>query len=187
MPAVPEWCTSVKRALFPPRTQLDLRKIYKVVAGDVMGPGHAVPVPLDLDAQLDLDATHQTVAEHICPICAKGFTTNRGLATHKLRQHAVIPPLALRVRGTVCVACGSQLGTRSRLLGHLQDKHACALHVVAQVVPMTVEEYHNSVSSLNSQNDLLTRVLPKTGPIPLSEGRHISQPVQACNPFVDED
>mmetsp|Transcript_52972 Transcript_52972/g.119100 ORF Transcript_52972/g.119100 Transcript_52972/m.119100 type:complete len:106 (-) Transcript_52972:155-472(-) len=102
-----------------------------------------------------------------------------------MRQHWLIPPLSLRVRGTQCVACKSQLGTRTRLLGHLQDKLACALFVIAHEEPMELTEYFATVGELNRQNDLLTRVLPKTGPIPLEAGRYISQPVAPVNPYDD--
>eukprot|EP00971_Amphidinium_carterae_P349212 6490901-Amphidinium_carterae.1 len=134
IPAAPEWRALVKKTMSPPATTLEFRKIYKVRAADLpatpvalLDPGlpHEHDIP---DDDLQPRGPHEIAqGVHECPFCGKQFTTNRGLATHKLRQHNAIPPLALRVRGTVCISCGSQLGTRSRLLGHLQDRLACGL------------------------------------------------------------
>eukprot|EP00971_Amphidinium_carterae_P137775 2730771-Amphidinium_carterae.1 len=102
-----------------------------------------------------------------CLECLKTFGRPQDLSTHKMRSHGIIPPLALRTRTTTCKACGSQLGTRVRLLEHLRKKQSCGLWVLHNEPPMSAEDYSACISELNSVNELLTRQVPRTGPIPL--------------------
>eukprot|EP00971_Amphidinium_carterae_P352422 6492587-Amphidinium_carterae.1 len=156
IPAQPEWKALARRALSPREPAVNPKNIYKVVLWDelerpLLLAGDFGEAPLDADPYFP--AGEGLEKPFVCPICEKAFATNRGLSTHKMRQHWLIPPLSLRVRGTQCVACSSQLGTRTRLLGHLQDKLACALFVIAHEEPMELSEYFTSVGELNRQNE----------------------------------
>eukprot|EP00971_Amphidinium_carterae_P236933 4702491-Amphidinium_carterae.4 len=51
-----------------------------------------------------------------CPYCDQKRKGGRGLLAHKLKTHRIVPPMALRTRSTSCIACGSQMGTRARML-----------------------------------------------------------------------
>eukprot|EP00971_Amphidinium_carterae_P004905 98150-Amphidinium_carterae.2 len=183
------WCSMARRCLLAGKPQQDLRKCYKVTTAAL--PGHLAPPDYDHPEQEAHPDDDDTIAPHdrthACPVCQKTFATNAGLCTHKMRAHDLIPPLSLRVRGTSCISCGSQLGTRVRLLNHLQERISCGLYVIANVEPMDLTEYRNSVSSLNAENNLLSRELPRTGPITLTAQGYVSQPVIALNPFEDSD
>eukprot|EP00971_Amphidinium_carterae_P305772 6076970-Amphidinium_carterae.1 len=106
----------------------------------------------------------------LCPHCDKRFNETRGFIVHKVKEHGIVPPLALRVRSTTCSACGAAHGTRARLLDHLRRKLSCSLYIVHNEPPMTFDEYMTSVGSLNREDNLLARQLPRTGPIPNVNG-----------------
>eukprot|EP00971_Amphidinium_carterae_P331936 6465802-Amphidinium_carterae.1 len=189
LPAAAEWKLLARRTLVqchPPK--IDLHSNYTVISHKMLEPDGLLLLPIDLDVYpADENIEHVEMEEaptHCCPICEKTFATHAGLSTHKMRQHTLIPPLALRVRTTSCTCCGAQMGTRSRLLGHLQGKLACALHVVANTEPMSLQEYFDNVGTLNKCNELLTRSrLPRTGPIPTINGQPESQSVVPVDPY----
>eukprot|EP00971_Amphidinium_carterae_P177961 3529431-Amphidinium_carterae.1 len=60
---------------------------------------------------------------------------------------------------------------------------SCALWTLHHSEPMSWTEYQESVRHLNEVDELQQRVLPKTGPIPLVQGRYESQSVIPVNPF----
>eukprot|EP00971_Amphidinium_carterae_P066482 1316618-Amphidinium_carterae.1 len=142
----------------------------------------------DLDVELAEQVEEERQAEWVsCPYCDKQCRPGRGLLAHKLKHHKIVPPMSLRTRSTSCVVCGSQLGTRARLLDHLRKKLSCLLWTLANVNPMTLDEYYTTVGQLNGVNNLLDRVLPKTGPIPVVERQFVSQAVAPLDPFSDDE
>eukprot|EP00971_Amphidinium_carterae_P277842 5514869-Amphidinium_carterae.1 len=177
---VASWSTMARRCFLSRKPHQDLHKCYKVTTSELLG--HMVLLAqgyFEHEAfDQDVEALPPDEFVHTCPVCSKTFATNRGLCTHKMRAHDLIP-LSLRVKGTSCISCGSQLGTRVRLLNHLQDKISCGLYAIANVEPMSLSEYKSSVTSLNAQNDLLARELPKTGPN-TSHGMRLRQPTSCC-------
>eukprot|EP00971_Amphidinium_carterae_P325580 6455935-Amphidinium_carterae.2 len=191
IPAGQEWTRLARRTLFGSRKPaIDLSTNHTVYAANVLDLDHQdVEANANNAAVSDDEAPRpQLVAPEDfpvpCPLCDRRFKATKGLIVHKVRQHGVVPPLALRVRTTTCTACGAQHGTRARLLDHLRRKLSCSLHVMHTEVPMELEEYLQSVSALNAEDNLLAREIPSTGPIPCIEGVYRSQPVPACDPFA---
>eukprot|EP00971_Amphidinium_carterae_P330042 6462900-Amphidinium_carterae.2 len=141
----------------------------------------------------DLVATHgedgiaearEANTEWTCTVCHKKFRTSKGLSSHSRMQHHIYPPLALRTYSTQCVACGAVLKTRNLLLQHLANRIICATFVMENVEPMPVETYRRDVHHLDVQRTDYTReVIPRTGPIPVVDGRPQSQGVTAINPY----
>eukprot|EP00971_Amphidinium_carterae_P160085 3173444-Amphidinium_carterae.1 len=133
----------VRRCLLSGKPHQDLHKCYKVTTSTL--PGHLALLDhgeADLAADIrDDDILAPDEHAHACPVCQKTFTTHASLCTHKMRAHDLIPPLSLRVKGTSCICCGSQLGTRVRLLNHLQERTSCGLYVISNVEPMDLDEY----------------------------------------------
>eukprot|EP00971_Amphidinium_carterae_P326279 6456968-Amphidinium_carterae.2 len=170
------------------KAQTDLTKIYTIIADAVEVPpdgGPALADPYE-DALPDEygDADEKPFE---CPLCPARFKANQGLCVHKLRHHGLIPPLSLRARGTTCEACNAHLGTRHRLLLHLNGKLSCALWTIHNIQPMSQEEYAESVGKLNQIDDRLTRAhLPKTGPIPRVGDQYVSQRITPLDPFLDD-
>eukprot|EP00971_Amphidinium_carterae_P301278 5985833-Amphidinium_carterae.1 len=171
------------------KAAIDLSKVYtlhsdRVQRGD---EGAVVEHPLDIAVpEADMEDEDRNIDGLVpCPYCDRFFQPGRGLLAHKMKTHKVIPPLSLRTRSTNCLACGSQLGTRARLLDHLRRKLSCALWTLHTVEPMSESEYVASVSQLNAVDNLLDRDLPRTGPIPMIDGKFTSQCVAALDPFGD--
>eukprot|EP00971_Amphidinium_carterae_P166017 3290587-Amphidinium_carterae.3 len=186
IPAGQEWTRLARRTLFGERKPaIDLSSTHTVHAANMLGPNLLGNV-VNLDEAAQMDAGTQNIEEFPipCPLCDRRFKATKGLIVHKVRQHGVVPPLALRVRTTTCTACGAEHGTRARLLDHLRRKLSCSLHVMHTEEPMELEEYLHSVGALNAEDNLLARQLPSTGPIPCIEGVYRSQPVPACDPFT---
>eukprot|EP00971_Amphidinium_carterae_P113432 2247323-Amphidinium_carterae.2 len=191
VPAGQEWTRLARRTLFGSlKPAIDLSTNHTVHAANVLRPdlhdpeADAVGVAASDDEAPPLQEDNRDELPIPCPLCDRRFRATKGLIVHKVRQHGVVPPLALRVRTTTCTACGAQHGTRARLLDHLRRKLSCSLHVMHTEVPMELEEYLQSVSALNAEDNLLAREIPSTGPIPCIEGVYRSQPVPACDPFV---
>eukprot|EP00971_Amphidinium_carterae_P341958 6481050-Amphidinium_carterae.2 len=68
----------------------------------------------------------------------------------------------------------------------MRRKLSCALHTIHTQAPMSLEEYLGSVKDLNAEDNLMSRQLPSTGPIPLVEGVYRSRPTPAFDPFTAE-
>eukprot|EP00971_Amphidinium_carterae_P096339 1906226-Amphidinium_carterae.1 len=169
---------------------VDLRKVYTLHSDQVQERANPIPraVDIEMDAPVEEDEVTAEAGQLVpCPYCDRFFMPGRGLLAHKMKTHKVIPPLSLRTRSTNCLACGSQLGTRSRLLDHLRRKLSCALWTLDAVEPMTEAEYYASVSKLNAVDHLLDRDLPRTGPIPMIDGKFSSQCVAPLDPFCDSE
>eukprot|EP00971_Amphidinium_carterae_P221330 4393973-Amphidinium_carterae.1 len=176
-----QWKSMVQESFGLARPTAQLSKIYTIHAASIPRhlAEHEVEGFLDME-QPDPEETLQ------CPYCDQQCKGGRGLLAHKLKTHRIVPPLALRTRGTVCLSCGSQMGTRARLLDHLRRKLSCALWTTHHVEPMSSEDYYATVADLNTVDELGTRDLPRTGPIPLIDGRFQSQCVQSINPFESD-
>eukprot|EP00971_Amphidinium_carterae_P281539 5589655-Amphidinium_carterae.1 len=97
----------------------------------------------------DLEHLEQTT--FACPDCERSFGTSRGLAVHRRLSHKLVPPLALRVKTNTCIACGTQLQTRTQLLQHVANRLDCGLYTLHHSDPMSTEEYDATVSTLNKQ------------------------------------
>eukprot|EP00971_Amphidinium_carterae_P179421 3558653-Amphidinium_carterae.5 len=101
-----------------------------------------------------------------CDICHRQFASERGYYNHRRQSHDIFPPLCLRVTTTHCTACGSQLGTRNKVLKHLRERSFCAMHILHTVPPMSLTTYKNSIHQLNSLDTTFTRsTIPKRGRI----------------------
>eukprot|EP00971_Amphidinium_carterae_P174056 3450117-Amphidinium_carterae.1 len=181
--AGPRWKTLVRQATAGfSKPEADLGKLY-ILHGSNIAPPPIIEVGADEEAE---DEELPDASELVdCPYCEKKCQPGRGLLAHKLKVHQIVPPMALRVQSTGCLACGSQLGTRARVLDHLRKKLSCSLWTLHHLEPMTWLEYQASVRQLNEVDELHQRVLPKTGPIPWIQGRYESQSVVPINPFID--
>eukprot|EP00971_Amphidinium_carterae_P233600 4635818-Amphidinium_carterae.4 len=123
-----------------------------------------------------------------CDLCDRAFKQYNGLSTHKRRTHRVFPPLALRIRGTTCVVCHSQLSTRRHLIEHLNNRLECALPTLHLLQPMTEEEYARRIADLQAEDASLTRdIAPRTGPIRTVHNVPVSEGVAIVNPFAQAD
>eukprot|EP00971_Amphidinium_carterae_P100880 1995901-Amphidinium_carterae.3 len=88
--------------------------------------------------------------------------------------------MALRVTGTACPICGSEVGTREKVLDHLRVKPECALRVLHEIEPMSEEQYEEVVRDCNKKDTRFDRkCIPRSGPIGEVDGRPKSQPVRA--------
>eukprot|EP00971_Amphidinium_carterae_P167723 3323333-Amphidinium_carterae.1 len=125
--------------------------------------------------------------ELVCHICGKQFATRKGVASHKRMQHNIFPPLALRLYSSTCPSCGAELKSRNHLLQHLGNRLVCSMFVIANIDPMTYEDYKKNVHRLDVQNAAYTRtVIPRTGRIAIIDGVPQSQGVIAINPYEME-
>eukprot|EP00971_Amphidinium_carterae_P177696 3524777-Amphidinium_carterae.2 len=123
-----------------------------------------------------------------CNLCDRAFKQFNGLSTHKRRTHRLFPPLALRIRGTQCVVCKSQLSTRRHLIEHLNNRMECALPTLQLLQPMTEEEYAKDIGRLQNEDASLTRdIAPRTGPIRKVCNVPVSEGVAIVNPFAHTD
>eukprot|EP00971_Amphidinium_carterae_P007626 150964-Amphidinium_carterae.1 len=181
--AGPRWKLLVRQATAGlRRPQADFGKLY------ILHGANMAPLPLvEIGEAAEPDEVEEQVNDQLveCPYCDQKCQPGRGLLAHKLKTHQIVPPMALRARSTTCTACGSNLGTRARLLDHLRRKLSCALWTLHYCEPMTWLEYQESVHRLNDVDELQQRVLPRTGPIPLVQGRYESQSVIPVNPFTE--
>eukprot|EP00971_Amphidinium_carterae_P185817 3689180-Amphidinium_carterae.1 len=119
-----------------------------------------------------------------CHICHRRFKQWGGLSTHKRRSHNLISPLVLRVKGTQCTICKSYLGTRRHLIEHLNKRLYCAFNTIEEITPMTAEEYHRDVHTLQATTTSLSRPMaPRTGPIRTIDGVPQSQQAPPINPM----
>eukprot|EP00971_Amphidinium_carterae_P089785 1777706-Amphidinium_carterae.1 len=179
--AGPRWKLLVRQATAGlNKPNADFGKLYILHATNIVPPPLLEVGDVEEPDEEKLPADDSLVA---CPYCEQKCQPGRGLLAHKLKTHQIVPPMALRTRSTTCSACGSQLGTRARVLDHLRKKLSCALWTLHHSEPMSWTEYQESVSRLNDVDELQQRVLPKTGPIPLVQGKYESQSVIPINPF----
>eukprot|EP00971_Amphidinium_carterae_P345967 6487180-Amphidinium_carterae.1 len=175
VPAGSEWSKLARSTLLGAhKPAIDLSRNVTVHAANVVRTD-PVPIPQEdgvEDGEVPAGPQHPDEEQGTipCPLCDRFFKATKGLIVHKIRQHGVVPPLALRVRSTTCTACGAEHGTRARLLDHMRRKLSCALHTMYTIEPMSLEEYLSSVNDLNAEDNLMSRQLPSTGPIPLIGG-----------------
>eukprot|EP00971_Amphidinium_carterae_P301910 5998303-Amphidinium_carterae.2 len=167
------------------KAKADTTKMYSIIAANIEEPPIELP---GIDDAIGADGQPETNGPTLtfqCDLCPAKFKANQGLSVHLLRHHGIVSPLSLRAWGTECGACGAKLGTRNRLLLHLNGKASCGLWTLQNVEPMDYDYYKKEVGRLNQIDDRLTRdKLPKTGPIPRLHDRYVSQHVTPLNPFL---
>ncbi len=77
-----------------------------------------------------------------CYICGKECASKAVLDGHMSKTHSKISCARLFAFGTRCLACLTEYGSRPRLIRHLGRKGCkCLIAFIANVIPMTPEEY----------------------------------------------
>eukprot|EP00971_Amphidinium_carterae_P348370 6490453-Amphidinium_carterae.1 len=173
----PDWKRMLKRA-FLPLCKFDF-ETFRTLTASAAPRCEVVEIGPDADSAIGSDGN--AGGEELtwkCPVCPMAFSNHTALSAHKRRLHRIHPPLAIRLKTTHCPICLAHLGTRIRVLKHLQDRPACGL-LLLQQEPIPVEEYERNVGAWNKLNTLHTRsCIPRTGPIPCIGGVPVSQSVQ---------
>eukprot|EP00971_Amphidinium_carterae_P348944 6490756-Amphidinium_carterae.1 len=198
IPAQTSWRSLLKRTLTQ-YVSTDVRKQHSLIVAHFRSASNGaalrdqfIPNPQfdhlvvdpDDNAQEQHGVDEPDVIELTCRHCDKVFGTRRGLASHMRTRHHIYPPLALRTYSTKCPACGVQMLTRNNLLQHLANRLVCGLHVLEHVEPMSADVYHARVHELDTERAVLSRdIVPRTGPIPIVNGKPCSQGVEAINPY----
>ena len=80
------------------------------------------------------------MGQHFSEDCGHTFLTNQALARHAFRAHGKKHSIAPCVTGSTCRACLGFYHTREIRAGHLKSQYRCALLLVSNVEPASVEE-----------------------------------------------
>eukprot|EP00971_Amphidinium_carterae_P272352 5405215-Amphidinium_carterae.3 len=179
-------CASPWRSkkVIPPFVFTDTYTLIDVAEQSLEVPVDAPPDSDLVGGQADPGDPLDLARPFVCPDCGKGFTSNRGLLSHRRGAHKWIPPIPLRLTSNTCPCCLSQAKSRSQILQHVQSRLVCAAYVLLNCEPMSPATYERRIKELNSTNSELSRTaIPRTGPI----GPHLSQAVHAINPFTAND
>eukprot|EP00971_Amphidinium_carterae_P104622 2071907-Amphidinium_carterae.3 len=173
VPGETEWAKLVKSTLTP-RKKVDVEGIRRV-RGEVHGVSEVL-----VERCIDDEEMVEPDDRFVCDICGRRCANGTGLGAHKRLTHGVYNPIALRVFGTACPICGSEVGTREKVLDHLRLKAECAMRVLHELPAVSAEEYADKVREENKKDTrFLRQHIPRSGPINDVDGCPKSESVKA--------